>query len=69
MGPGAKRRKGSKAHLAVDMLGQLLSVVITPANKQERAQVGGLCRQVPEITGQRVAVGFVDQGYTGEEAE
>ena len=66
---GAKRRKGSKAHIAVDTLGQLLSVVITPANEQERAQVGELCRQVQEITGQTVRVGFADQGYTGEEAE
>ncbi|WP_375419164.1 IS5 family transposase [uncultured Hymenobacter sp.] len=66
---GAKKRKGSKAHIAVDTLGHLLSVVITPANEQERAQVGELCRQVQEVTGQTVQVGFVDQGYTGEEAE
>ena len=66
---GAKRRKGSKAHIAVDTLGQLLSVVITPANEQERAQVGDLCRQVQEITGQTVTVCFVDQGDTGEETE
>ena len=66
---GAKRRKGSKAHIAVDTVGQLLSVVITPANEQERAQVGELCRRVQEVTGQTVQVGFVDQGYTGEEAE
>ncbi|WP_375415675.1 IS5 family transposase [uncultured Hymenobacter sp.] len=66
---GAKKRKGSKAHIAVDTLGQLLSVVITPANEQERAQVGELCRQVQEATGQSVQVGFVDQGYTGEDAE
>ena len=66
---GAKKRKGSKAHIAVDTLGQLLSVVITPANEQERAQVSELCRQVPEVTGQTVQVGFVDQGYTGEETE
>lgn len=51
---GAKRRKGRKAHLAVDTLGQLLGVVITPAKEQERAQVGELCRQVQEVTGQRV---------------
>lgn len=66
---GAKKRKGSKAHIAVDTLGHLLSVVITPANEQERAQVGELCRQVQEATGQTVQVGFVDQGYTGEETE
>ena len=66
---GGKRRKGSTAHIAVDTLGHLLSVVITPAKEQERAQVGELCRQVQEITGQTVTVGFVDQGYTGEEPE
>ena len=66
---GAKKRKGSKAHIAVDTLGHLLSVVITPANEQERTQVGELCRRVQEVTGQTVQVGFVDQGYTGEEAE
>lgn len=57
---GAKRRKGSKAHSAVDTLGQLLRVVITPANGQERAQMGELCRQVQEVTGQTVQVGFVN---------
>jgi len=66
---GAKKRKGSKAHIAVDTLGHLLSVVITPANEQERAQVGELCQRVQEITGQTVEVGFGDQGYTGEETE
>lgn len=44
---GAKRRKDSKAHIAVSILGQLLSVVMTPANEQERAQVGELCQQSP----------------------
>lgn len=66
---GAKRRMGSKAHIAVDTLDQLLSVVITPANEQERAQVGELCRQVQQVTGQTVVVGFGDQGYTGEDPE
>jgi len=49
---GAKKRKDSKAHLAVYTLGQLLSVVITPANEQDCAQIGELGRQVQEITGQ-----------------
>ena len=34
---GHKRRKGSKVHMAVDTLGQLLAVLVTPANEQERA--------------------------------
>lgn len=48
---GDKRRKGSSAHIAVDTLWHLLSVVITAANEQERAQVGELCRQVRQVTG------------------
>jgi transposase len=66
---GHKRRKGSKVHLAVDTLGHLLAVHVTPANEQERAQVGQLTQAVQEVTGASVEVAFVDQGYTGEEAQ
>jgi transposase len=65
---GAKRRKGSKVHIAVDTLGHLLALVVTPANEQDRAQVAELAEQVQEATGEMVEVGFVDQGYTGEQA-
>ena len=65
---GHKRRKGSKVHIAVDTLGQLLAVMVTPANEQERAQVAELAAQVQEATGDSVEVAFVDQGYTGEQA-
>lgn len=65
---GHKRRKGSKVHLAVDTLGQLLAVTVTPANAQERAQVADLAAKVQEATGDSVEVAFVDQGYTGDEA-
>ncbi len=34
---GAKRRKGSKVHLAVDTLGHLVAVRVTPADTQDRA--------------------------------
>src|ERR1700722_2938225 len=64
---GYKRKRGSKVHMAVDTLGQLLAVHVTPANEQERAQVGELARQVQQATGQTVKVAFADQGYTGEE--
>lgn len=63
---GAKRRKGSKVHIAVDTLGNLLSLLVTPANEQDRAQVGELARLVQEVTGQSVELAFVDQGYTGD---
>ena len=65
---GYKRRKGSKVHLAVDTLGQLLAAIVTPANEQERVQVDALATQVQATTGDSVEVAFVDQGYTGEEA-
>jgi transposase len=64
---GHKRRKGSKVHMAVDTLGQLLALLVTPANEQERAQVAELAEHVQEATGESVEVAFVDQGYTGEQ--
>jgi transposase len=66
---GHKRRKGSKTHIAVDTLGLLLAVHVTPADEQERAQVATLAQAVQEVTGQTIEVAFVDQGYTGEQAE
>jgi transposase len=66
---GAKRRKGSKVHLAVDTLGHLLALHVTPANEQDRAQVGELAQAVQEVTGDTVEVAFVDQGYTGDHAQ
>jgi transposase len=65
---GAKRRKGSKVHAAVDTLGQLLRLHVTPANEQDREQVQKLAKAVQEITGQSVELAYVDQGYTGEAA-
>lgn len=66
---GHKRRKGSKTHVAVDTLGLLLAVHVTPANDQERAQVATLAQAVQAVTGNTVEVAFVDQGYTGAQAE
>jgi transposase len=65
---GHKRKKGSKIHMAVDTLGHLLALLVTPANEQERAQVGALAQAVQAATGNHVEVAFVDQGYTGPEA-
>ena len=62
---GAKRKKGSKVHIAVDTLGYLLAVQVTPANEQERAQVATLAAKVQEVTEQNVTLAYVDQGYTG----
>jgi transposase len=65
---GAKRRKGSKVHAAVDTLGHLLALHVTAADEQDRAQVAMLAEAVQRITGQSVELAYVDQGYTGENA-
>jgi transposase len=64
---GAKKKKGTKVHAAVDTLGDLLAVLVTPASEQERAQVGDLAHAIQAVTGQHVELAFVDQGYTGDE--
>jgi len=62
---GAKRRKGAKVHVAVDTLGHLLALHVTPADVQDRAQVEVLARAVQQATGETVELAYVDQGYTG----
>ncbi len=64
---GHKKRKGSKLHAAVDTLGHLLALKVTPANEQDRAQVAHLAQAVQATTGQFVQVAFVDPGYTGQQ--
>jgi transposase len=66
---GYKRRKGSKVHMAVDTLGHLLAVHVTPADEQERAQVETLCEAVQAVTGKTVRLAWADQGYTGEQPQ
>lgn len=66
---GYKRKRGSKTHVAVDTLGHLLAVAVTPANDQERARVADLCRQVQEAAQENVRAAFVDQGYTGDQPQ
>lgn len=65
---GHKRQKGSKVHIAVDTLGNLLALTVTPAGEQERAQVAVLAGEVQAVTGGEVELAYVDQGYTGETA-
>jgi len=65
---GAKRKKGSKIHIAVDTLGHLLAAHVTTASEQDRAQVGRLAEAVQAATGNSVELAYVDQGYTGETA-
>ena len=64
---GAKRKRGSKVHMAVDTLGHLLALHVTAADEQDRAQVKRLAKQVQAATGDTVELAFVDQGYTGDD--
>ena len=58
---GFKRRKGSNVHAAVDTLGDLLALVVTPANAQDRAQIEALGAAVQEVTGETVELAQGDQ--------
>jgi transposase len=63
---GAKRRKGSKVHIAVDTLGHLLALKVTAADQGDRTQVAALAEEVQQVTGKSVELAYVDQGYTGQ---
>src|SRR3982750_3066974 len=65
---GHKKKNGSKVHVAVDTLGNLLAPKVTPANEQDRAQVVDLAAQVQAATAESVEPAFVDQAYTGDDA-
>jgi transposase len=64
----AKRKKGSKLHMAVDTLGHLLALHVTPADAEDRGEVERLARAVQSATGESVDLAYVDQGYSGERA-
>jgi transposase len=65
---GAKRKKGSKVHAAVDTLGHLLALHVTPADEQDRAEVETLACAIQQASGVSVEFAYVDQGYSGEES-
>jgi transposase len=65
---GAKRKKGSKIHMAVDTLGHLLALHVTPASAEDRGEVERLACTVQAVTGDTVDLAWVDQGYTGQRA-
>ncbi len=65
---GAKRKKGSKIHMAVDTLGHLLALHVTPTNAEDRGEVERLARTMQAVTGDTVEMAWVDQGYTGQRA-
>lgn len=63
---GAKRRKGTKVHLAVDTRGDLLAIHVTPAKEQDRDQVSEVAEAVQDATGETVTLAYVDTAYTGD---
>jgi transposase len=56
-------------HAAVDTLGNLLALHVTPANEQDREQLEKLAAAVQEVTGESVELAYVDQGYSGQKAD
>src|SRR6195952_5063339 len=63
---GAKRKRGSKVHLAVDTPGHVVALHVTPADAHDRGEVGRLSAAVQAATDGRVEMAFVDQGYPGD---
>ena len=63
---GHKRRKGTKLHIAVDTLGNLLALHVTAASDQDRAQVGVLAAKAQVAADKTIEIAYVDEGYTGE---
>jgi len=64
---GAKRKKGSKVHAAVDTLGHLLALRVSPANEQERGGAGhareGACGGAARVKRREIA--RTGLGYVG----
>ena len=63
---GAKRKKGSKVHLAVDTPGHVVALHVIRADVGDRGEVGQLSAAVQAETDGPVETGFADQGYTGD---
>jgi transposase len=48
---GHKHKKGSKVHAAVDTLGHLLALRVSPANEDDREEVRKLSEEIQQATG------------------
>ncbi len=59
---GAKRKRGSKVHLAVDTLGHLLALHVTPADVGDRAASCPPCRRCPGRHGRHGHLGLCRPG-------
>jgi transposase len=63
---GAKRKRGSKVHMAVDTLGHLLALHVTPADVGDRAAVGRLAAGIQDATGDSVKLAYVADAASAE---
>ncbi len=61
-----KRKNGSKLHLAVDTFEHFLAMHVTPANSDDRAEVGRMTKAIQGATEQNAEIAFVDHRYIGE---
>ncbi len=52
----------------VDTLGHLLALIVAPADQGDREQVAALAAEMQQVTGNTVAIAYVDQGYSGPTA-
>ena len=56
---GAKRKRGSKVHMAVDTLGHLLALHVTPADVGDRQAVARLAADIQDTTGDSIELAYV----------
>ncbi|WP_245734128.1 IS5 family transposase [Lentzea jiangxiensis] len=60
-----KKVQGRKRHIAVDTLGLLVAVLMTPASASDRIAARSLLRRLRSAAGRRVGLVCADGGYTG----
>jgi len=53
-------------HAAVDTVGDLLALRVSPANEYDRDEMRKLSEEIQQATGENVELAYVDQGYIGE---
>lgn len=63
---GNKKIKGRKRHILVDTLGNLLEVVVSVANLDDREGAKALLMKVERQTAMRLLKVWVDKGYQGD---
>lgn len=57
---GAKRRKGNKIHLALDTLGHLLALLMSPVDEQDRAHLAEIAQRAQTESSETVENNYVD---------